>query len=145
MRTHVSLNVTDIAQSVEFYSKVFGKAPQKQVLEYAKFDLEQPPLNFSLLKASAQRPRSCVNHLGIEVESAEEVRSWQKRLAAMQLIVLPEENANCCYARQDKFWFTDPDGNAWEVFFVHEQLPTIAAEPPQDKSLGKSGSVSGCC
>ena len=120
MRPHVSLDVLSVPASVEFYRKVFGVAPQKQTTDYAKFDLREPALNFSLV--SSTEKVSSVNHLGIEVESVGEVAIWKQRLQKQGILEKAEENIACCFARQDKLWFTDPDGNAWEVFTVLEQL-----------------------
>ncbi|MBX2988871.1 MAG: VOC family protein [Bdellovibrionaceae bacterium] len=142
MRAHVSMNVTDVKKSVAFYQNVFGVPPQKQTDTYAKFDLANPALNFSMLATKEGRLLSRVNHLGIEVKSSEEVSKWKQELEAKGVETLTEEETNCCFAIQDKVWFKDPDGNSWEVFFVHEQLPTEAAEPPKSQ---KSCSTSGCC
>jgi catechol 2,3-dioxygenase-like lactoylglutathione lyase family enzyme len=122
MRPHISINVKNVAESVAFYQKVFGVAPQKQTGTYAKFDLKEPALNFAM--QSGAKP-SRVSHLGIEVDSAEEVAKWETRLKEQGLLQQSEKDSTCCYARQDKAWFTDPDGNNWEVFFVHEQLPVV--------------------
>jgi catechol 2,3-dioxygenase-like lactoylglutathione lyase family enzyme len=142
MRAHLSINVRDVKKSVAFYQNVFGVPPQKQTDNYAKFDLQSPPLNFSMLTAKDGRIPSRVNHLGVEVVSAKEVSEWKKALESKGIETLTEEGTNCCFAIQDKVWFKDPDGNSWEVFFVHEQLPTEAAEPPKSKN---SCSASGCC
>src|SRR5574341_1428517 len=119
-RPHISLDVHDVPASVEFYRKVFGVTPQKQTVDYAKFDLTMPPLNLSLV--SSKGTISSVNHLGIEVESPAEIAWWKQRLQEQGMLEKVEENMACCFARQDKLWLTDPDGNAWEVFTVHEQL-----------------------
>ncbi len=145
MRAHLSINVKNIKKSVEFYSSVFGVTPQKQTSDYAKFDLQEPALNFSMHEASEKRMPSKVNHLGIEVTNIEQIADWQKRLDSHGIVVVPEENTDCCFARQDKIWFADPDGNAWEVFFVHEQLPTTGAEPPLQKKASACSPASGCC
>jgi catechol 2,3-dioxygenase-like lactoylglutathione lyase family enzyme/uncharacterized cupredoxin-like copper-binding protein len=121
MRPHLSLDVRNVPASVAFYEKVFGVAPQKQTQDYAKFDLTEPALNFSLVSSTGRL--SSVDHLGIEVESVEEISTWKVRLQAQGVLERVEENTACCFARQDKLWFSDPDGNAWEVFTVHEQLP----------------------
>jgi catechol 2,3-dioxygenase-like lactoylglutathione lyase family enzyme len=121
MRTHLSLNVSNVADSVAFYEKVFGVKPQKQNATYAKFDLQAPPLNFAMQSGAGEISR--VSHLGIEVDSPDEMLQWQKRLTEQGLVKLVESGTKCCFARQDKVWFTDPDGNAWEVFYVYEQLP----------------------
>ena len=120
MRPHISLDVRNVSQSVAFYEKVFGVEPQKETADYAKFDLHEPAVNFSLVAST--RKASSVDHLGIEVDSIEDVAAWKVRLQEQGILEKVEENIACCFARQDKLWFTDPDGNAWEVFTVHEQL-----------------------
>jgi len=120
MRPHISLDVRNVPGSVEFYQKVFGVAPQKQNTDYAKFDLTAPALNLSLVSSTGRV--SAVNHLGIEVESVDDIAIWKQRLQEQGILEKVEEDIACCFARQDKLWFSDPDGNAWEVFTVHEQL-----------------------
>ncbi|MBA5866084.1 MAG: glyoxalase/bleomycin resistance/dioxygenase family protein [Nitrospira sp. CR1.3] len=120
MRPHLSLDVRNVPASVEFYQKVFGVAPQKQTEDYAKFDLFEPALNLSLVSTTGRI--SSVDHLGIEVDSVDEIAQWKQRLQIGGILQQVEENVACCFARQDKLWFADPDGNAWEVFTVHEQL-----------------------
>ena len=132
MRPHLSLDVCHVPASVEFYQKVFGVAPQKQTMDYAKFDLTAPALNFSLVSSPEKVSR--VNHLGIEVESVDDIAGWKQRLQDQGILEEVEEGVACCFARQDKLWFTDPDGNPWEVFTVHEQL---AVEGPLAQT--------GCC
>lgn len=123
MRAHVSLNVSDVEQSIEFYKKVFNADPQKKTSTYAKFDLQHPSLNFSMQSGIGKVSR--VNHFGIEVDSAEEISKWQRQLEERGILGKPEMNTDCCYARQDKIWLTDPDGNSWEIFYVYEQLPVV--------------------
>ena len=120
MRPHLSLDVRNVGASVVFYQKLFGVAPQKQTADYAKFDLTAPALNLSLVTAGDRA--STVNHLGIEVESLDEMAQWWQRLQDQGILQKVEEDTACCFARQDKLWVSDPDGNAWEVFTVHEQL-----------------------
>lgn len=120
MRPHISLDVRDVAKSATFYEKVFGIKPQKQVADYAKFDLKTPALNFSLVSSTGAV--STVDHLGVEVETVQEIAEWKARLQHEGILEKVEDNVACCFARQDKLWFTDPDGNAWEIFTVLEQL-----------------------
>lgn len=124
MRPHISLDVRNVAESVEFYEKVFGVKPQKQTTDYAKFDLNAPALNMSLLSSTGNI--SSVNHFGIEVGSLEEIATWKEHLQKEGIIQRVEENVACCFARQDKLWLSDPDGNAWEIFTVLEQLDVTA-------------------
>jgi catechol 2,3-dioxygenase-like lactoylglutathione lyase family enzyme len=132
MRPHLSLDVHNVPASVAFYQKVFKVPPQKQATDYAKFDLIRPALNLSLVSSTGRI--SSVDHVGIEVESLEEIATWKAHLQAEGILDRVEENTACCFARQDKLWFSDPDGNAWEIFTVHEQLPV-------DGTL----STTGCC
>ncbi len=122
MRAHVSINVKDVQKSVEFYQKVFGVKPQKQTSNYAKFDLRSPALNFSM-QSHPGSPISHVNHFGIEMDSPEDLGEWQNRLNSNGIQTEEEKQTACCFARQDKAWFKDPDGNSWEIFHVYEQLP----------------------
>jgi len=126
MKAHLSIDVENVGQSVEFYEKVFKVKPQKQSDQYAKFDLQSPALNFSM-QSHDGHPVSRVNHLGVEVDSPEDLAKWQSRLQALGLVKRVETQTSCCFARQDKLWFEDPDGNAWEVFHVYEQLPVHAS------------------
>ena len=119
MRPHVSLDVRDVSKSVTFYGKVFGVKPQKQTADYAKFDLKTPALNLSLVSSTGTV--SAVDHLGIEVETIEEIVEWKARLGREGILERVDDTIVCCFARQDKLWFTDPDGNAWEIFTIHEQ------------------------
>lgn len=132
MRPHLSLDVRNVHASIEFYQKVFGIPPQKQTVDYAKFDLTEPNLNLSLVSSTGAV--SSVNHLGIEVASTDELATWKQRLQEQGILEKVEEDIACCFARQDKLWFTDPDGNAWEIFTVHEQL-TVTGSMKQ----------TGCC
>jgi catechol 2,3-dioxygenase-like lactoylglutathione lyase family enzyme len=132
MRPHLSLDVRNVPVSVAFYERVFGVPPQKQTGDYAKFDLSEPALNFSLVSSSGKI--SAVNHLGIEVADAGEVCEWERRLERLGVIEKVEKDVTCCFAKQDKVWFSDPDGNHWEIFHVQAQL---AVEGPLAST--------GCC
>lgn len=116
IKPHVSLNVTNIDASVEFYEKAFGVAPMKRRPGYAKFDLAAPLLNLTMQEA----PRTGVNasHFGIQVATSEDVAAAWTRFKEAKLTTRTEENTTCCYALQDKVWISDPDGNEWEVFVV---------------------------
>ena len=136
MKPHLSIDVRHVPTSVAFYEKVFGLAPQKQTEDYAKFDLTAPALNFSLVSTTGKVSR--VNHLGIEVESVDQIAAWKQRLQKQGILEKVEDDIACCFARQDKLWFTDPDGNAWEVFTVHEQLAVTG-------TLKESGCCASTC
>jgi catechol 2,3-dioxygenase-like lactoylglutathione lyase family enzyme len=127
LKPHVSLNVTDIDASVAFYEKVFDLPATKRRPGYAKFDLEAPSLNLSMVEA----PRSGVNasHFGIQVATSEDVSLAAARFKKHGLLTRGEEDTSCCYAVQDKVWVEDPDGNMWEVFVVKGESQTMRDAP----------------
>ncbi|WP_342045345.1 ArsI/CadI family heavy metal resistance metalloenzyme [Bacillus sp. OTU530] len=114
---HVGINVTDLEKSMEFYTKVFGAQPVKVKEGYAKFLLEKPGLNFTL-NQKEEVAGNQVNHFGFQVENKEEVLVHKERLEKEGFFAREEMNTTCCYAVQDKFWVTDPDGNEWEFFYT---------------------------
>lgn len=118
-KTHLSINVSDIDASVDFYRRLFGTEPVKVRDDYAKFDVAEPPLNFTMNRAVVGTGGS-LSHLGIQVDSTDEVVATGKRWAESGLATLDEMKTDCCYALQDKVWAQDPDGNRWEVFTVLE-------------------------
>lgn len=123
LKTHLALNVSDLDRSVSFYTSFFGQSPAKLRGDYAKFELDDPPLNFTLNVGKPAGAQACcspqgINHLGIQVASTEAVTAAAERLAAAGLDLREERGVDCCYARQDKVWAEDPDGHPWEVFVV---------------------------
>lgn len=126
LKTHVALNVTNLEKSVDFYKAMFGVSPVKYKVDYAKFDIANPPLNLTLNLVSSVQTGGTLSHLGVQVESTQEVQAAVERFASSGLNLFTEENTDCCYALQDKVWVRDPDGNDWEVFFV--KVADIAPE-----------------
>lgn len=122
-RVQLSINVSDFDAAVAFYSRLFGTAPAKLRPGYANFAVDDPPLKL-VLNSPGNGPGGSINHLGVEVSSAGEVTQAEARLAAEGLVVEPEPEATCCYARQDKVWAHDPDGLAWEYYTVLEHVET---------------------
>lgn len=117
MKAHLSLNVRNVGESIEFYKKMFGADPVKVKADYAKFDLASPQLNFTMNQVSVPAGGS-LSHLGVQVETSDEVRAIGRRWKELGLSTLEEMKTDCCYALQDKIWVQDPDGNRWEVFNV---------------------------
>ncbi|MBS1784653.1 MAG: VOC family protein [Acidobacteria bacterium] len=118
LKPHVSLDVSDLDASVAFYTRLFEASPLKRRPGYAKFDLASPALNLALVE-HAPSGRN-VNHFGIQVDSSDAVDAARRRLQTEGLLDLVETGTTCCYAKQDKVWTVDPDGNRWEVFVVLE-------------------------
>ncbi len=140
LKAHVAVNVSNIDRSVAFYRAFFGQEPAKIRADYAKFEIEDPPLNFTLNQATSEgdrpsrRSAGAVNHLGIQVASTESVDSAARRLTRAGLLTREERDTDCCYALQDKVWAEDPDGHAWEIFVVKQ------ADTGPD-----AGRANGCC
>jgi catechol 2,3-dioxygenase-like lactoylglutathione lyase family enzyme len=134
LKPHVSLNVSNIDASVAFYEKAFAVTVTKRRPGYAKFDLQSPSLNLSMVEGA----RTGVNasHFGIQVASSEDVAAAWARFKQAGLKTRTEENTSCCYALQDKVWVEDPDGNDWEVFVVKGETDQMHDEPTK---------AAGCC
>ena len=122
-RVQLSINVSDLDAAVAFYTLLLGTAPAKLRPGYANFAVVDPPLKL-VLNAPGNGPGGTINHLGVEVSSADEVSRAEARLAAEGLPVEPEPGATCCYALQDKVWAHDPDGVAWEYYTVLKHIDT---------------------
>jgi catechol 2,3-dioxygenase-like lactoylglutathione lyase family enzyme len=145
LKAHLALNVKNIAESLTFYRKMLGIEPSKVRTGYAKFDLQNPPLNLTLNQA-AFGERGAISHLGIQVASTEDVVATRERWHAAGLATRDEMRTDCCYAVQDKSWVTDPDGNQWEVFVVLEDnLPEKRATVTAGEACCSNSSGSGSC
>jgi catechol 2,3-dioxygenase-like lactoylglutathione lyase family enzyme len=132
---HASLNVADLDRSIAFYRVLLGSEPAKVRADYAKFELAEPPLVLSLIPG---RPGAGgnLNHVGLRVRNAEELVEIQHRLEAAGLRTEREEGVECCYARQTKFWISDPDSALWEIYVFHDDIDDHgSAAPPRVESL----------
>jgi len=119
LKAHLALNVRNVDESIVFYRKMLGIEPSKVRTGYAKFDVQNPPLNLTLNQAVFQN-QGALSHLGIQVKETEDVLSMRKKWEEAGLLTRDEMQTSCCYALQDKTWVRDPDGNEWEVFVVLE-------------------------
>jgi len=116
-RVQLALNVDDLAESIAFYTKLFGTGPTKQRPGYANFAIAEPPLKLILLENPGQG--GSLNHLGVEVADTGTVDAEQARLAEAGLAAAEERDTTCCYARQDRFWVKGaPSGERWEIYTV---------------------------
>lgn len=123
-RFHVHLNVADLAGSIRFYTQLFAAEPSVVKHDYAKWMLEDPRVNFAI-SSTGRAPG--VDHLGLQVDSADELAALGARLDAAGGSVVPEAGAICCYARSDKLWTEDPQGTRWESFHTVGDATTYAA------------------
>lgn len=123
-RFHVHLNVSDLPSSIRFYSELFATEPTVLKADYAKWMLENPRVNFAISN-TGRAPG--VDHLGIQVESSEDLSDLGRRLDAAGGTVVPEEATICCYAQSDKLWTEDPQGTRWETFHTLGEATTYYA------------------
>jgi catechol 2,3-dioxygenase-like lactoylglutathione lyase family enzyme len=152
LKAHLALNVHDVVRSIEFYRQMLGIEPSKVRPGYAKFDVQNPPLNLTLNEV-AFTGRGALSHLGIQVASTDDVLAVREKWANSGLVTRDEMQTNCCYATQDKTWVRDPDGNEWEAFVVLEDnlletAPCECGDKVTDQNtevaLGTTG-ASACC
>jgi catechol 2,3-dioxygenase-like lactoylglutathione lyase family enzyme len=125
-RVQLALNVDDLDQAVDFYSKLFDVAPTKVRPGYANFAVVEPPLKLVLIETPGEG--GTLNHLGVEVESTAAVGAAQIRLGAAGLSTTTEDDVACCYARQDKVWVDGPSGEPWEIYTVLEDVEMPAGQ-----------------
>ena len=151
LKAHLALNVRNVEQSIAFYRKLLGIEPSKVRTGYAKFDVQNPPLNLTLNQHAFQ-DRGALSHLGIQVASTNDVLAMRQRWEDVGLLTRDEMQTNCCYALQDKAWVRDPDGNEWEVFVVLEdnlaetapcECGTKVGTAPQGEEVKTEAST--CC
>ena len=145
LKAHLALNVHNVEQSLEFYKKMLGIEPSKVRTGYAKFDVQNPPLNLTLNEYSFT-DRGALSHLGIQVASTDDVLAMREKWVESGLITRDEMQTSCCYALQDKTWVRDPDGNEWEVFVVLED--NLAETAPCEcgtKVVEEPAALASCC
>ena len=124
-RFHVHVAVADLDQSIGFYSTLFGAAPNVRKSDYAKWMLDDPRINFAVSKRTG---KFGVNHLGLQVDSEDELISMRDQLQRADGAILEEVGAQCCYAKSDKYWVTDPQGVAWETFHSLGAIPVYGED-----------------
>ncbi|HEY1650871.1 MAG TPA: ArsI/CadI family heavy metal resistance metalloenzyme [Acidimicrobiales bacterium] len=154
-RLQLALNVSDLESSIDFYSKLLGTAPAKVRPGYANFTVIDPPLKLVLIEQPDARGigvTGALNHLGVEVESADEVAGSAARMSGQGMATDVQEATTCCYAVQDKVWVDDPDRVPWEIYTVladaaDERGMACASDDPcvAPLSVGSTSSPTGCC
>lgn len=135
-RFHVHVAVENLSDSIRFYSALFNQAPTVEQSDYAKWMLDDPRINFAISNRSAKHG---VDHLGVQVDTDDELQALNQRLATAELPMAKQIGTTCCYAKSDKYWTVDPQGVAWEAFRSLESAPVYGSEAaPQPKA-------SACC
>jgi catechol 2,3-dioxygenase-like lactoylglutathione lyase family enzyme len=136
-RFHVHVAVSDLSKSIAFYSAMFGEQPTVVKPDYAKWMLEDPRINFAI---SNRGNAPGVNHLGLQAEDDAELEAIHANLQKADTAVLPEKGANCCYAKSDKYWVTDPQGIAWESFRSLGTIPLYGSSKAERAVAEQAGS-----
>lgn len=137
-RFHVHVHVEDLGKNIAFYSAMFDQAPTRTEADYAKWMLDDPPVNFAI---STRGSRTGVGHLGIQVDSDADLQALKANAVKADMALLDEGAASCCYARSDKYWVTDPQGVPWEQFHTLESIPIFGEGAAREAAAGASA----CC
>ena len=149
-RVQLALNVSDLDASVAFYTRLFGVEPHKLRPGYANFAITEPPLKLVLIEVPADTrgigTAGALNHLGVEVDTVDDVEAGATRLREAGLATVDERDTTCCYALQEKVWVADPAGAPWEIYTVKDDDPADArpatASLPLLEPVGTAGA---CC
>ena len=146
-RFHLHIGVESLSQSVAFYSTLFGQPPSKLKSDYAKWMLDDPRINFAI---STRVKTQGVDHLGIQVDSEQELSELTERLKSANLGVVEEGKTSCCYAHSEKAWVQDPSGVAWETYRTMADAEIFAAattrqSSPAECCSSEEQSAESCC
>ncbi|MCQ8104895.1 glyoxalase/bleomycin resistance/dioxygenase family protein [Methylomonas sp. SURF-2] len=125
-RLHIHIAVDDLEQNIRFYSALFQSQPSVLKSDYAKWLLDDPRVNFAI---SSRGRQAGLDHLGVQVESSEELEAVQQALVDAALPVAEQKQATCCYVQSDKYWSVDPQGIAWEAFHSLNSIPLFGEDP----------------
>jgi catechol 2,3-dioxygenase-like lactoylglutathione lyase family enzyme len=141
-RFHVHVAVHDLEKSIRFYKAMFDAEPTVRRPDYAKWQLDDPRINFAISQRGAQ---AGVDHLGIQAENAAELAQLRSQLAQADVAITDQSNATCCYAKSDKHWTIDPQGIAWESFHTLESAPRYGDDRIGDARLPVREAKAACC
>ena len=139
-RMHLHVGVENIDASIAFYTTLFAAAPTVQKDDYAKWMLEDPRVNFAI--SSTEHTAIGVEHIGLQVETSEELAEVHARLTSVGRPVLEEGATNCCYAKSEKNWITDPDGVIWETFLTNGETTAYGDKPVEEMAMTKLAGLS---
>ncbi len=137
-RFHVHVHVEDLVKNIAFYSTMFNQQPARAEADYAKWMLDDPPVNFAI---STRGNATGVDHLGIQAGSAEELAALKAHATQAGMALLDDGETTCCYSRSDKYWITDPQGIAWEQFHTLDNIPVFSEPKPQSNEA----TAQACC
>lgn len=138
-RFHVHIAVDDLDANIRFYSTVFGTPPTVTKPDYAKWMIEEPRINFAISDRGA---KTGLDHLGFQVDSDEELGELRQKVAEAEIAALDQPQTECCYARSDKYWITDPQGIAWETYRTLGEAEIYGTDMPREPEAAEPGA---CC
>ncbi len=139
-RLHIHLNVDDLDQSIKYYTALFGVEPARREADYAKWLLDEPSANVAI---SSHGRKAGVDHVGVSLDSREELDLVADRLTAIEAPLTPQEDATCCYAKSDKYWSHDPQGAVWELFHTFGDANTYGETG--ENPTHAAAPVTSCC
>ncbi|MGF1542909.1 MAG: VOC family protein [Parvularculaceae bacterium] len=128
-RLHVHVATTDLERSVAYYTALLGAPPVKRAPDYARWLTDDPYAHVSVSTRTGREGVVGVDHVGVMVETAEDLEAVADRLAKAGAPAQPEKSTTCCYATSDKYWSRDPQGAVWEIFHTNGEATTYAGEP----------------
>ncbi len=137
-RLHIHIAVNELSESINFYSTIFNASPSVEQDDYAKWDLTEPAVNFAISKRGHA---SGINHLGIQVDSEDELGGIAQRLDKAEITSSKQEGSSCCYSHSNKHWALDPQGIAWESFHTLGDIPIFGEDTKTDSEEESSA----CC
>jgi catechol 2,3-dioxygenase-like lactoylglutathione lyase family enzyme len=142
-RFHVHIAVDDLEANIRFYSTVFGTPPTVSKPDYAKWMIEEPRINFAISNRGA---KTGLDHLGFQVDSNEELGELRQKVADAEIAALDQPQSECCYARSDKYWITDPQGIAWETYHTLGEVEVYGVDMPKaTKAADAAAKKAPCC
>ena len=142
-RFHMHVGVTDLDTSIAFYTHLFGASPSVVKTDYAKWMLEDPRVNFAI--SMREGATKGIEHVGLQVEDADELAEVYARLNAANRPVLEEGATTCCYAKSEKSWIADPDGVVWEAFLTSGGSTTYGGSPDLEQLANADAAGGACC
>ena len=142
-RFHLHVGVADLDASIAFYTHLFGAEPSVVKPDYAKWMLEDPRINFAI--SMREGAAKGIEHVGLQVEDADELAEVYARLNAADRPVLEEGATTCCYAKSEKSWIADPDGVVWEAFLTSGGSTTYGGSPDLEQLANANAAEGACC
>ena len=133
-RVQLAINVENLNEAIDFYSRLFDAVPAKVKPGYANFAITEPPLKLVLFEN--QGKGGSINHLGVEVQTTEEVLTAEDRLTRADMVTTGVDETQCCYAEKTEVWVDGPDGVRWEWYVKHadsDQFENVVIDPSQSK------------